>query len=130
MRPSDRERWLELTRLLDLLDRRGIAALSVEEAKRLCRLYRQVTIDLSRARTAGGDPDLVRYLNFLAARAHGHVYRSRPVNLRGFFTFLGSGFPRLVRRHARPVLIAPAVFALRSLFSWLAVVRDPDLAYS
>ncbi|HKB40791.1 MAG TPA: stage II sporulation protein M [Gemmataceae bacterium] len=125
-----RQRWEELTRLLDRCDRGGVRALSVDEVRRLCQLYRQVTIDLSRARGDGDDPDLVRYLNLLAARAHGQVYAVKPVSLGPLFDFVLGGFPRLVRRHARPLLVSTAVFVLASLASFLAVVRDPELAYS
>lgn len=129
--PTDRrQRWEELTGLLNRMDRRGVGSLSAEEVKRLCRLYRHVTTDLSRERSDGGDPALVRYLNALAARAHGHVYRSRPVSLEPLMGFVTGGFPRLVRRRAVPVLVSAAVFLLTALASWLAVVRDPELAYS
>lgn len=129
--PNDRrQRWDELTGLLNCLDRKGVEALSADEVKRLCRLYRHVTIDLSRERTDGGDPALVRYLNALAARAHGHVYRSRPVSLRPLIGFVTAGFPRLIRRRALPVLVSAALFLLTALASWAAVVREPDLAYS
>jgi uncharacterized membrane protein SpoIIM required for sporulation len=124
------ERWRELTNLLDRGDRKGLGAFSVEEVKRVCRLYRHVTIDLSRARTDGGDPELVQYLNTLAARAHGCVYRSERVDIAPLFTFVLSGFPALVWRQWRPVLVSTAVFALTTLASFLAVVRQPELAYS
>jgi uncharacterized membrane protein SpoIIM required for sporulation len=124
------ERWRELTTLLDRADRGGLNALTLEEVKRICRLYRHVTIDLSRARADGGDPELVQYLNTLAARAHGCVYRSERVDIGPLFTFMFSGFPALVRRHWRPVLTSTAVFALTTLASFLAVVRQPELAYS
>jgi uncharacterized membrane protein SpoIIM required for sporulation len=128
---TDKEqRWDRLRLLLDRFDRRGVGAFSVAELKELCRLYRQVTIDLSQARTDGADPGLVRYLNHLAARAHGRVYSSRRVDLRPVLTFVTAGFPRLVRRRARPILAAVAVFLLTALASFLAVVRDPELAYS
>ena len=124
------QRWEELNELLKRAESGGAAALSVAQLKRLCHLYRQVTIDLSRARADGDDPDLVRYLNYLAARAHGQVYAARPVDLRPLFAFAVSTFPQLVRRHARPILVAAAVFLLSTLASFLAVVRQPDLAYS
>src|SRR5581483_3319866 len=131
MAEQDRhQRWQELTDLLDRSDRRGLNALSVEEVKRICRLYRHVTIDLSRARTDGGDPELVQYLNTLAARAHGCVYRSERVDISPLFTFVLRGFPALVRYHWRPILTSTAVFVLTTLASFLAVVRQPELAYS
>jgi uncharacterized membrane protein SpoIIM required for sporulation len=125
-----RERWAYLTGLLDRLDRRGVRGLSVSELKQVGRLYRQVVIDLSRARTAGGDPELVAYLNALAVRAHGRVYATRRVSLRPLARFVLAGFPRLVRRCRVPVGAAAAVFLLTALASCLAVLRDPELAYS
>lgn len=127
---EQRQRWEELTGLLDRVDRKGVETLAVHELKRLCQLYRHVAMDLSRARTDGADPDLIRYLNFLAARAHGCVYRTRGVDVRPLFHFVWAGFPRLVRRHARPLLVAAAAFLLTALASFLAVVRQPELAYS
>lgn len=127
---EQRRRWEELGDLVRAAERGGVAALRVYDLKRLCSLYRQVTIDLSRARAEGDDPDLVRYLNLLAARAHGQVYAARPVDVRPLFAFAVVGFPRLVRRHARPVLASAGVFLLSTLFSFLAVLRDPQVAYS
>ena len=128
--PDARPRWEKLTKLLDCAQRRGVESLTVEEVKQVCRLYRHVTIDLSRTRTDGADPELLNYLNFLAARAHGCVYRARRVNIRGLFSFVGSGFPRLVRRWAWPILIATALFLGTALASFLAVIHQPELAYS
>lgn len=130
VRHEQRRRWEELTGLLDRVDRKGVESLAVEELKRVCQLYRHATMDLSRAKTDGDDPELLHYLNFLAARAHGCVYRTRRVDVRPVFEFVSRGFPTLVRAHARPVLAASAAFLLTSLASFLAVVRQPDLAYS
>ncbi len=123
-------RHKELAGLLDTAERRGIQALTADEVLRLGRLYRQVAVDLSRARSGGAHPDEVRALNRLAARAHGQVYRSRRQGLRPVLLFLLTGFPRLVRRHAAPVLVAAGVFLGSALASFAAVVRDPALAYS
>lgn len=130
MRANRRARWDELTALLDLVGRRGVTALSADEVKRLCGLYRQVTIDLSQARAAGDDPAVLMYLNALAARAHGQIYASRRVSLRPLIRFVATGFPQVVRRNWRSVGAATAIFFLTSLASALAVVRNPELAYS
>lgn len=127
MTAAHRDRWTELT---ELLDRGGLARLSVDEVKRLCRLYRQVTVDLSQARATGDDPRLLAYLNALAARAHGRVYAARRVRFRGVIDFARTGFPRIVRRNGRAVGAAVAVFFLTTLASWVAVVRQPEVAYS
>jgi uncharacterized membrane protein SpoIIM required for sporulation len=130
MREEQRWRWRELTQLLDRSDRRGTESLYVGELKRLCHLYRQVAIDLSRTRAGGGDPELERYLNLLATRAHGHVYGVKRVDIRPLFHFVLHGFPQLLRRRALPILITAGVFLLASLASFVAVVRSPELAYS
>jgi uncharacterized membrane protein SpoIIM required for sporulation len=125
-----RRRWEELGRLLDQAERGGLASLSVEQVKQLCRLYRQVTIDLSRARAEADDPELERFLNHLASRAHGQVYAVKPVALWPLVGFVLYGFPQRVRRNGRPLLVATAVFLLSTLASFFAVLRDPELAYS
>ena len=130
LQDKQRNRWERLTQLLDRLDRGGVESLSTDELKELCRLYRHATIDLSRARASGDDPELVRYLNHLSARAHGHVYRTRKVSLKPLVSFVTTGFPQLVRRHKIAILVASAVFLLSTFASFLAVVRDPELAYS
>lgn len=123
-------RWKQLTSLLETAEKHGLKALSADEALRLGRLYRQVAIDLSRARASSAHPDEIRYLNQLAARAHGRVYHSHRVDLRPVFLFLLTGFPRLVRQHYVPLLAAAGVFLGSSLASFVAVVREPELAYS
>ncbi|QDU22871.1 stage II sporulation protein M [Urbifossiella limnaea] len=126
MRPAPRQRWDELRRLLD----RGAAKLAPADVRQLCRLYRQVTIDLSHARAAGDDPARIQYLNMLAARAHGQVYATERVRFRPVVEFVTGGFARALRRNWRPVAAATLVFVLSTLASGLAVVRDPEVAYS
>jgi uncharacterized membrane protein SpoIIM required for sporulation len=123
-------RWKYLTHLLDVAERRGLKALSADEVLQLGRLYRQVAVDLSRARSSGAHPDELRQLNQLAVRAHGQVYRGRRPDLWPAVLFLLTGFPRLLRRHAAPVLVAAGVFVGSAVASFAAVVRDPNLAYS
>ncbi|OWK42240.1 stage II sporulation protein M [Fimbriiglobus ruber] len=130
IRNDRRARWTELAALLDAIGRGGAGTLAVDQIKRLCRLYRQVTIDLSHARAAGDDPALVQYLNTLAARAHGQVYTARRLAGRPILAFVTVGFARVVRRNWRAVGAAVAIFLLTTFASGLAVVRDPDLAYS
>jgi uncharacterized membrane protein SpoIIM required for sporulation len=89
-----------------------------------------VTIDLSQARASGDDPGVIQYLNSLAARAHGQVYAAKRLEFRPLLRFVTTGFARTLRRNAAVVSAAAAVFLLTSLASMLAVVRDPELAYS
>jgi len=123
-------RWKELTLLLERAERSNLRALDAEEVRRLCCLYRQVAIDLSRARTKGDDPQLIRYLNGLATRAHGQVYRTRSFNPLALVTFAWAGFPTLLRKNWKPVAITHVLFYLTALLSFLAVVNKPETAYS
>jgi len=130
IRENCRQRWIELSALLDRIGRRGAAVLPVEQIKRLCSLYRQVTIDLSQARASGADPAVLQYLNALAARAHGQVYATSRASLGPLVNFAARGFARALRRNWRFVAAAALVFASTTLISGLAVVRDPELAFS
>ncbi|HEY3788225.1 MAG TPA: stage II sporulation protein M [Urbifossiella sp.] len=112
------------------MGRRGAARLSVRKVKQLCSLYRQVTIDLSQARASGDDPGVIHYLNALAARAHGQVYSAKRLRIGPLIQFATTGFARALRRNWQVVGVTAAVFLLTSLASMLAVVRDPELAYS
>ena len=122
-------RWQELTQLLDRIDRHGLKGLSAAAVRRLCQLYRQVTIDLSRAapRPTTGAGAVSQPVG---GAAHGQVYAAQPVDLRGLVSFVTTGFPQALRRHAVPVLASAAVFLLTALASFAAVVRQPELAYA
>lgn len=125
MKSTEREiRWRELAALLDA---EGLAA---DDLKRLSRLYRQVTIDLAQARERGDEPHRIRYLNDLAVRAHSRIYSSKRVDFRPILGFLIHGFPRLIRKHWRPIAIAMAVLYGSALASAFAVVQNPELAYT
>lgn len=65
------------TRLMVLCDRadRSPSDLNSSELRELIRAYRRVSTDLAFVRTVSTNPDLVTYLNDLAARAYGVVYR-------------------------------------------------------
>jgi uncharacterized membrane protein SpoIIM required for sporulation len=128
--PGRKQRWERLDRLLNRAERGGLGALSVDEVRELGRLYRQVAIDLSRARAEQAHPEQIGRLNRLAARAHGQIYRSRRLDLRPIVSFLLTGYPRLVRRHATTLLCAGGVFLAAALASFVAVVNEPNLAYS
>jgi uncharacterized membrane protein SpoIIM required for sporulation len=130
VRQSRRERWVELTDLLQTIGRKGASALSPTKIRRLCSLYRQVTIDLSHARAAGDDPAVIQSLNALAARAHGQIYAGKRLSLRPVIEFIITGFARAIRRNTGVVLASAAIFLLTTLASGLAVVREPELAYS
>lgn len=104
-----RESWRELEQLLERgkeLHRSPPADIS-----RAASLYRSVCADLMRARSAFG-PDLVRYLDNLAGRAHNLLYGTRAYRLAGLWTMIAHEFPRTLRRRWRFFALASALFYL------------------
>ena len=61
--------WRELEEILDLVDKKGLKALSEEQLYRLPTLYRGAVSSLSVARAISLDRALIGYLDNLAARA-------------------------------------------------------------
>src|SRR5688500_16367169 len=102
--------WKELERRLEALDERGITALDRAGVRRLVALYRQASSDLIEAESRLGNADLLAYLNALVGRAYGELYTARGLDPRAAWHFLTRGFPALVRRSARPIVLAGAVF--------------------
>lgn len=102
--------WNRLDGLLqdmDKLSRPEPAAIS-----ELAALYRALCGDLMVVRARGYAPDLVDYLNALAARASGHLYRPRKNMLPGFWETLTRSFPQVLRRRVGFFAIATALFVI------------------
>ncbi len=69
--------YVDLDRFESLLaasEKRGATKLSFEDLRELGRLYRQYTTLLARARHRDSDPDAIRHLNALCARAYTFLY--------------------------------------------------------
>jgi uncharacterized membrane protein SpoIIM required for sporulation len=127
--------WKKLERLLAKMDgaaRRMRADKYVElygdcDLGEFDRLYRLVCKHLALARQRLYGTDLVDYLNGLALQAHHRFYGERKGFAADALSFAASGFPRLIRRHRGPVLVATLMFVVPSLVMGLAVGLAPDL---
>jgi uncharacterized membrane protein SpoIIM required for sporulation len=120
-----RESWRELEQLLERgkeLHRSAPADIS-----RAASLYRSVCADLMRARAAFG-PDLVRYLDGLAARAHNLLYGTRAYRLAGLWTLIAHDFPRTLRRRWQFFALASALFYLPFLLGIFATLGSQEFA--
>src|SRR5437879_7081018 len=93
-----RDRWRELSRILEKVGRVGLRGISADELIDLGRLYRRAAADLARARTAGLDPREIQFLNALVGRAYGYVYTSQTRGFASIVTFFTREFPQTVRR--------------------------------
>lgn len=117
--------WEELGRLLDAAEKRGLQWLKGEDLKTLGRLYRQAASDLALAQTSAGDPDIVRFLNDLVARAHGQIYRTKRSRLHEIGTFYLKTFPSLFRETLPSTLTAFSTFLFPALLGFLQASLDP-----
>jgi uncharacterized membrane protein SpoIIM required for sporulation len=95
---------------------------------RAAALYREVCADLMRARGAGYSAEVVDLLDALAARACAALYSAPPYRLSALWELLAYGFPQAVRRHARFVALAAALFVLPGLLGFAGALRSRGFA--
>ena len=118
--------WARLEADLDDADRRGLGRLSVDEARALGRLYREVSGDLLLARSKAASVGVVDYLNALVARAHARIHPSRRPRLADVRRFYARGFPRLVRAERRAIALSAVCLFAGVLFGAGAMAVDGD----
>lgn len=106
----------------------GVASLGSERLKRMHEDYRQAAADLAYAQTHFPGSEAARYLNGLVGQAHGELYGATPRRLATMWRFVAYGYPRLVRKHARPILLASAVLAGAVALGFLLAHVDYPLA--
>lgn len=123
---SRRPAWDELDALLakkSLLHRLPPASIS-----RAASLYRDICSDLMRARAAGYSVEVIDLLDSLAARACAAMYSAPPYRLAGLRSLVASGFPCSVRRHARFMALATALFLLPGILGFVGALRSRGFA--
>lgn len=120
-----RESWRELEQLLERGKElhRSVPA----DISRAASLYRSVCSDLMRARASFG-PDVVRYLDGLAARAHNLLYGARAYRLAGLWTLVAREFPQTLRRRWRFFALASALFYVPFLLGIIATLLSQEFA--
>ena len=120
-----RESWNELERLLG--QGRELHKRPPGEISRAASLYRSVCSDLMRARASYG-PDLVRYLDGLAGRAHNVLYGTRAYRLAGLWSMLAREFPRTLRKRWRFFALASALFYLPFILGIVGTLASAEFA--
>lgn len=107
---------------------KGVARLGPEALKLMHEDYRRTAADLAFAQTHYEESRTTLYLNRLVARAHAELYGAAPRRLAKTIDFLVSGYPRLVRANARPVLLATALFLAATLVASVLAYVDWSVA--
>jgi uncharacterized membrane protein SpoIIM required for sporulation len=117
--------WRRLERIVATVERRGLRALSFEDAQALAVLYRQAMASLSMAREISLDRALLAYLEALCARAYLAVYAPQE-RLGGLVSrLLLRGIPQATRRLFPLILIAIAILILGMAAGYMLFQDDP-----
>ncbi len=118
--------WYEVSQLLDLLDRGS----PITGGDSFPEQYRKVCQHLALARYRRYSAEIVEGLNRLALRGHQHLYEKRYFPFRRIGDFIGTEFPRAVRREWKLVLLCIVLFFGTGAATDIAVHYQPDLAYT
>src|SRR5208283_112145 len=118
--------WERLSGLLSQATAGGVRRLSRAELRETALLYRQAASDLSTLRQ---DPTARAYtelVNQLLARAHNIIYSSRRKGFRRIFDFLRDGYPALVQRHFRYVVVSMVIMLAGAALGTVLTVARPE----
>ena len=118
--------WNALEELLNRVRTGGLKKLGEQDLLELSKRYRSATSDLAHAQAFIRDAQVIGYLNDLVGRAHGVLYRSRGARLHSVGSFLSWGYPTLVRKHWRPIVLAAVLLFGSGVFGYSVVKFDYD----
>jgi uncharacterized membrane protein SpoIIM required for sporulation/uncharacterized RDD family membrane protein YckC len=125
---EQRGEWADYRELLHESRKGGLKQLPEGMLRRFGRLYRGITADLARARTYGAPAPVVRSLERWAGAGHNLLYRVSGESIVSMRRWITSGFPRAVRTHRRPVLLAALLLFGAMALSFGLVRANPVLA--
>ncbi|HMI58570.1 MAG TPA: stage II sporulation protein M [Gemmatimonadaceae bacterium] len=123
------ERWRDFSTALTTAQRRGLRSMSPQQVSELVSLYREVSTDLARLRTASDseDQDAIFYVSRLLGAGHNFLYRQRGLSTRDVWRYLSVAVPREVRR-SRAYILAGAFFLFAPMvITYSTLVRHPNL---
>ncbi|HJZ85660.1 MAG TPA: stage II sporulation protein M [Polyangia bacterium] len=121
-----RKDWDELDVLL--ATDRPLHKLPALQISRAAALYRSLCSDLMRARAAGYGPDLIGFLDGLAARAHNALYAAPPYRLGAVWDLMVRDFPRTLRKRVRFFAFSAALFLLPGTVGFLGAMGSRAFA--
>jgi uncharacterized membrane protein SpoIIM required for sporulation len=122
--------WQRLEELLAELEFHSLKSLPKEEVREFGQLYRRVASDLAIARAETRDPKIINYLNNLAIRAHGKIYRAENNGVNVIWKFFAQDFPQTFRKTWKFTAIAFAIFTIFGVASFILAYNDLNFADS
>src|SRR6185312_4163712 len=121
-----KDNWNRLDALTRRVESEGVKSLGRDDLRDFGLLYRQSAADLSAARADGAARNLEQYLNRLVGRAHNFVYSGRQLGFRSLWDFFAYGYPRLLRRMSRYVVLSTVIFLVGGALGAITAGVRPD----
>ena len=123
------ERWRDFSTALGAAQRRGLRSMSPQEVSQLVSLYREVSTDLARLRTASDseDQDAIFYVSRLLGAGHNFLYRQRGLSMRDVWRYVSVAVPREVRRSSSYILAGAFFLFAPMAITYAVLVQHPKL---
>ena len=118
--------WDRLSWLLNRAASGGVRQLSRAELRETALLYRQAASDLSTLRQDSTARAYAELVNQLLARAHHIIYSSRRKGFRKIFYFLRDGYPAIVQRQFRYVLLSLVIMLAGAALGTVLTLARPE----
>jgi uncharacterized membrane protein SpoIIM required for sporulation len=118
--------WDRLSWLLNQAAEGGVRRLSRAELRETALLYRQAASDLSTLRQDSTARAYAELVNQLLARAHHIIYSSRRKGFRRVFDFLYDGYPAIVQRQFRYVVLSLAILLAGGALGTVLTLARPQ----
>lgn len=120
--------WKHLESTLDKLKSKSLYRFSKEELDNFLYTYNLVCSHLSYSRTNYGNSNSTEYLNKLVASAHSYIYTTKTYSIKKMLVFLVAGFPQLIKKNWKPILLSTAIFMLGVALSFIFTLISTDNA--
>jgi uncharacterized membrane protein SpoIIM required for sporulation len=118
--------WERLAKLLAQADASGLRSLTRAELQETALLYRQMASDLSTLRQDSTARAYTEHVNQLLARAHHIIYSTRGTSFLNLFRYMRDGYPAVVQRNIRYVLLSLAVTLAGGLLGSVLTLARPQ----
>ena len=122
------ETWKNLEATLEKLKSKSLYRFNKDELDSFINYYNLTCGHLSYARTNYGNSITTNYLNKLVASAHSYIYTTKTFSLKKLSIFFIAGFPLLVKKNWKPILLSTSVFLLAMAISFIFTLISTDNA--
>jgi len=118
--------WERLSSLLNQAGATGVRHLTRAELREAALLYRQAASDLSTLRQDPTARAYAEHVNQLLARAHHIIYSSRGTTFLKLVRFLRDGYPAVVQRQIRYVLVSLIILLAGAALGSVLTLARPE----